>query len=213
MATPNIFSYATKELSQDAVICWLVACAAEATGSLRECGLAFVQALFRAGASDETGGVPVLGPDGERMAPYNGQCEVQKVWEPHPQYKRIDVYFQAQIDGKTVTFVIEDKTDTEAHGEQLAGHLEVVVGEKKKEDLIKPIYFKTGYVFSDEREAVEMEKYSGFEAKEMACFLGSQDATRENEILRHYWEYLVLPGRKEPVNSITLSELGRCRST
>ena len=65
MPTPNIFYYATKELSQDAVICWLVSCASEATGSLRECGLAFVRTLFQAGG-DEMGGVPVLGPDGEK---------------------------------------------------------------------------------------------------------------------------------------------------
>ena len=46
---PNIFRYATKELSQDALICWLVACAKEADGELRECGLAFVEALMRSG--------------------------------------------------------------------------------------------------------------------------------------------------------------------
>ena len=39
----------TKELSQDALICWLVACAKEADGELRECGLAFVEALMRSG--------------------------------------------------------------------------------------------------------------------------------------------------------------------
>ena len=93
------FSYAKKELSQDAVICWLVSCATEATESLRKCGLAFVRTLFQSGVSDETGGVPVLGPDGEKMAPYNGQCEVQNVWGPCTHNNRIDVYFQAQIDG------------------------------------------------------------------------------------------------------------------
>ena len=46
---PNIFRYATKELSQDAVICWLVACGREANGDLRECGLSFVRALMRSG--------------------------------------------------------------------------------------------------------------------------------------------------------------------
>ena len=55
MSIPNIFKYATKELSQDAVICWLVACAAEATGDLQKCGLEFVRTLFRAGKSDRTG--------------------------------------------------------------------------------------------------------------------------------------------------------------
>ena len=179
MTTPNIFSYATKELSQDAVICWLVSCAAEATGSLRKCGLAFVRTLFRAGGSDETGGVSVLGPDGEKMALHNGQFEVQNVWEPYRQYKRIDVYFQAQIDGKMVTFIIEDKTDTSAHSGQLERYLDSVRTDEETEDLIKPIYFKTGYIFSDEREEVEAGKYSVFEAEEMGSFLEGQEATRE----------------------------------
>ena len=51
---PNIFKYATKELSQDALICWLVACAKEETdGRLRECGRKFVRALMQSG--DEPG--------------------------------------------------------------------------------------------------------------------------------------------------------------
>ena len=186
---PNLFNYATKELSQDAVICWLVACATEATGDLQKCGLAFVRTLFRAGKSDQTGGVPVLRYDGEQDL-HDGPCDVSDVSRPSPQYDKIDVYFQAKVDGKMVSFIIEDKKDGSTDSKQLAGHLEVVIGDEEKEDLIKPIYFKTGYVFSDEREAVEKDKYSVFKAEDMTSFLGSQDATRENEILRQYAEYL-----------------------
>ena len=62
--------------------------------------------------------------------------------------------------------------------------------DEEEEDLIKPIYFKTGYVFSNERELVEKDKYSVFRAEDMANFLDSQDVTWENEILRQYAEYL-----------------------
>ncbi len=188
---PNLFDYATSELSQDAVICWLVACAAEATGDLQECGRAFVRALFRAGVSDGIGGVPVLGANGKSTAPYDGPCDVSDVSSLIPQYRRIDVYFQAKVDGKKVSFIIEDKTYTEAHSGQLARHIEVVTKDKEKEeDLIKPIYFKTGYMFSAERESVEKDKYSVFKAEDMKRFLDDQDATRENEILHQYAEYL-----------------------
>ena len=180
---PNLFDYATSELSQDAVICWLVACATEATGDLQKCGLEFVRALFRAGAS-------VLGPKGEPTAPYDGPCDVSDVSSPTPQYCRIDVYFQAKVDGKTVSFIIEDKTYTKYHSCQLARYIEAVSTDDEKENLIKPVYFKTGYVFSDEREVVECAKYSVFKAEDMASFLGNQDVTRENEILRQYAEYL-----------------------
>ena len=190
MSIPNIFNYATKELSQDAVICWLVACAAEATGDLQKCGLEFVRTLFRTGKSDQVGGVPVLDSDGELTAPHRGSCDVSDVSCPSPQYDRIDVYFQAKVDGKTVSFIIEDKKDGLTDSDQLARHLEVVIMDEEEEDLIKPIYFKTGYVFSDEREVVEENKYSVFKAEDMASFLGSQDVTWENEILRQYAEYL-----------------------
>ena len=151
-----------------------------------------MRALFRAGASDGTGGVPVLGPDGKPMAPYNGPCDVHDVGEPWPQHNRIDVYFQAQVDGKKVSFLIEDKTDSRDHSGQLAKYLDSVSTDELKEDLIKPVYFKTGYVFSDEREDVEGNNYSLFGAEEMKSFLDGQDAaaTRENEILRQYAEYL-----------------------
>lgn len=126
------------------------------------------------------------------MVSYDGPCVITNVRCPQPQYQKIDVYFQAEVDGQTVTFVVEDKTDTEVHGERLARHLEVVVGDDEEEDLIKPIYYKTGYVFSNEREAVEQEGFSVFQVQDMADFLDGQSATQENEILRQYAEYLAV---------------------
>ncbi len=187
---PNLFDYATSELSQDAVICWLVACAAEATGDLQKCGLEFVRTLFRAGKSDGIEGVPVLEANGESTPPYDGPCDVSRVNKPTRQYCRIDVYFQAEVDGKTVSFVIEDKKDSRDHSNQLARHLKEVINDKNNEDLIKPIYFKTGYMFSDEKESVKKNNYSLFKAEDMASFLRSQDVTQENEILHQYAEYL-----------------------
>lgn len=48
---PNIFHYATKELSQDAMSCWLIDWAGQNEDScverdLRACGREFVQALL-----------------------------------------------------------------------------------------------------------------------------------------------------------------------
>ncbi len=187
---PNLFNYATKELSQDAVICWLIACVAEATGDLQKCGLEFVRTLFRAGKPDPTGGVRVLGPDGESMVRHDGPCDVSDVTNIKRQYHNIDVYFQAKVDGKLVSFIIGDKKDGSAHSDQLARYIEAVSTDDEEKDLIKPVYFKTGYVFGDEREAVKKNKYSVFKAEDMARFLDSQDATRENEILCQYAEYL-----------------------
>lgn len=106
------------------------------------------------------------------------------------------------MDGQTVTFVVEDKTDTEVHGEQLARHLE--------EDLIKPIYCKTGYIFGNEREAVEQEGFSVF-VQDMADFLDGQSATQENEMLRQYAEYLaVYLEPRSPRCAVEISDKHTC---
>ncbi len=194
MATPNIFSCVTSERLQDAFVCYLVACANQTTSDrdLQECGLEFVRTLFRAGASNATAGVPVLDPDGEPMDPYVGPCKVSEVYDLKPQYKvkdgEIDVYFQAKVDGKKVAFIIENKIHTSEHDNQLARYLNSV--SKDEQDLIKAVYFKTGYVFSDERAFVECNKYSVFEAEDMKKFLAGQVATKKDEILRQYAEHL-----------------------
>ena len=191
MSTPNIFSYATKELSQDAFICWLIACASEATGPLRRCGLAFVRALFRAGTSGETKDIPVLDSDGNPMDPYNGLCEVSDVCTPVRQYQKIDVFFRAKVDGKMVSFIIEDKTDGQPGDGQLEKYRNSVIENNQMKDLIKPVYFKTGYMFNYEREDVEENNYSVFDSEDLKKFLDSHPkAIRESEILRQYMEYL-----------------------
>ena len=182
---PNIFKYATKELSQDAVICWLVACAKEATGQLRECGEEFVRELMRCGDNsiiDATNGLT------ER---YAGSYKVIGILEePKTQYQSIDVYFQAKVDGKVVSFVIEDKTHSEMHGEQLERYQNVVKHDNINEDLIKLIYFKTGYVFEDEREQAEKAGYSVFDSRAILKFLDSDRWASAHQILQQYADHL-----------------------
>ena len=191
MSTPNFFSFASGESSQDAFICWLIACATEATGHLQECGLAFIRALFRAGASDGIQDIPVLDSNGDPMAPHNGPCDVSNVKNLRTQYKWIDVYFQARVDGKQVSFIIEDKTNSQPRYGQLEGHLKSVIKNNQQKDLIKPVYFKTGYMFNYEREDVEENNYSVFDAEDLKKFLAShQDAIRQNQILCQYTKYL-----------------------
>lgn len=193
MSTPNFFSLASGESWQDTFICWLVACAIQAPDPLHECGLAFVRALFRAGSEDGTMDIPVLDSNGNLMAPYNGPCEVSDVCTPIRQYgkEKIDVYFQAKVDGEVVSFPIEDKINTQYHSNQLERSLDYIINDDQDEDLIKPVYFKTGYVFGDERESVEKDKYSVFKAEDFKNFLDHHpDAIREDQILRQYVEYL-----------------------
>ena len=182
---PNIFEYATKELSQDALICWLVACAREGNGGLRELGVAFMRALMKAD------GRSVLEVHNRRPGAYEGNCEIGRVLcGPKQQYKKIDVYFQAEVDGKRVSFLIEDKTHTEMHDDQLERYRDIVADDGIEEDLVKAVYLKTGYVFGDERDEAKRGGYAVFDAEDMLALLKEHAGAERHEIVRQYAEYL-----------------------
>ena len=140
---PNIFNYATKELSQDAVICWLIDWADRKGGqdkeddALRDCGRRFVKALL-----DEHGA--------------SLDRDIEKV-EIRQQDHSIDVL--ARINGRQV-LLIEDKTSTGDHSGQLKRYYEAVVGGKTglgevREENLFPIFFKTGNQSRGQDEIIE----------------------------------------------------------
>lgn len=121
---PNIFSFATTELSQDAFIAWLLAWAdlryESVDAQLHGCARKLIAAFF------EKHGKPM--PDFSNVAVTR-------------QSKNIDVL--CVLDG-TFAIVIEDKTHTEAHSNQLAKYLAVIQGRGYQPDNTLAIYFKTG---------------------------------------------------------------------
>ena len=125
---PNIFKYATKELSQDAVICWLIEWAYHdepGHEQLRECGQKFIEALFAKHDKE----IPQVG-------------EKPKVWT---QDNSIDVLSHI---GEYV-LLVEDKTGTKDHSGQLKRYYDKVLKGKTKakkvgKENILPIYLKTG---------------------------------------------------------------------
>ena len=128
-ARPNIFKYATKELSQDAIICWLLDWAYRDVKPeyepLRECGEKFIEALFaKAGKKAPT------------------HPEKVTIWQ---QDNGIDVL----ADIGEYVLLIEDKIDGQLDSEQLRKYYDrVVKGETesnvKCEENIIPIFLKTG---------------------------------------------------------------------
>ena len=127
---PNLFDFATKELSQDAMICWLIRWAddrlADTDRELHACGREFVQALLR-----EHGIESLL-----------GRVETTTI----QQDKSIDVLARV---GPDYVLLIEDKTGTKDHGGQLKRYYEAVtkghtkLGSVNPENVF-PIYLKTG---------------------------------------------------------------------
>ena len=127
---PNLFDFATKELSQDAMICWLIRWAdeqfADVDRQLHDCGRRFVSALLN---QHEGTNIP------ERF------CT-----EVFRQDKSIDVLARIRQDH---VLLIEDKTGSSDHSGQLKRYYDHVVDgetnlkEVRKESLY-PIYLKTG---------------------------------------------------------------------
>ena len=176
---PNLFGYATKELSQDAMICWLLEWAnseyRETDSALCDTGRRFAQAL--------------LAKHGQKIEVET--IEKVEVWR---QWDRIDVL--ARINGAQV-LLIEDKTDSNDHSDQLQRYYDAVQDEFPDADIC-PIYFKTGNYEHGERKRIE--KHSGYRFFDRCDFL---DVLRtypgQNASLKDFLDYL--QGLEDRTNS------------
>lgn len=121
---PNLFAYATSELSQDAFIAWLLSWASPQHAStdpyLHACAKRLIHAFF------EKHG---------RAVPDFSSVVVSR------QDERIDLL--CVVDGKFAV-IIEDKTDTCEHSDQLTRHLKEIKGRGYEPENVLAIYLKTG---------------------------------------------------------------------
>lgn len=168
---PNLFTYATSELSQDAWICWLVAHVdADARPALRHAARDFVALLWnRAHPEDRIAGDAIA-----RLAPGT----------PSRQYERIDVLFEVEVRGVRTVFVIEDKTGTSHHSEQLARYRAIVEAERHGDQLVL-VYLKTGHHF-DHDLAARAAGYAIVSLDDLVAFLHRHEEAIESDIFRDY---------------------------
>ena len=131
--TNNLFNYATSELSQDAFICWLASHALVDDDNkyisddcvLRECALEMIVMFVS-----------------EFRSKHFRLLSVQR------QVKKADVLLTAICDGKKYAIIIEDKTYTNEHDNQLLTYKTEIkkMFEEKNEDVeIRGVYYKTWY--------------------------------------------------------------------
>lgn len=181
MTKPNIFDYATSELTQDAFICWLVSWIEHPENApLHDCAKAFVAWLFNRRL---------------REMDWISKEEVQGLLDdsPHRQHgqARIDIYFKAQISGKPTVFIIEDKTHTSPHSGQLERGLSQTENECRHDDfepMIIPTYFKTGFINDQEKTDVKKARYQMVTGVDLYEFLrGHTEVTSEifDSYIRH----------------------------
>lgn len=121
---PNLFKFATSELSQDAFICWMLSWAKpeykDVDNNLHQCGVKLIESFFA--------------KHGKSLSSPIDEIEVIK------QDSYIDVLC---IINKKYVVLIEDKTGTKSHGSQLKRYLAEIKNRSYEEDNILPIYFKT----------------------------------------------------------------------
>ena len=177
---PNIFTFATKELSQDAMICWLISWAGQTKSSsledeeLRRCGLRFVRAFLNHSKGDRD--------------PVNVEAVFET--EIHQQERGIDVL--ARINGKHV-LLIEDKTVSKNYANQLSRYYSYVVEARTKlrevpNRNLYPIFLKTGNQSLANDRRVEKRKFKVFSRTDFLDVLNGYKG--HNSILLDFREHL-----------------------
>ena len=169
---PNLFHYATSELSQDAMLCWLFSWADEKhkgdDPALHDLGKKFLDSIYQ-----RTNGKP--------PANYHSI-------EIHQQDGGIDILCIVNGD---CAIIIEDKVGTKQHSDQLARYKEHVIQQGFPSERILPVYLQTG----DQSDYSEVKKhgYSAYERKDLLKVLESPSgrAAQDNsDVVANYFVYL-----------------------
>lgn len=172
MNQPNIFNYATSELSQDAVIAWLLEWAGTKYKSdnkqLHQLGLDFLHSL---------------------LAKQNIGINQISNLEIRLQFHKIDVFVSFQIGNKHYGIIIEDKVHTTDHNNQLKRYVNKIK-QIRSETVIVPIYFKTGYQVNLTR--IKENGYHHYTVKDLLGVLTKTKISQlNNEVLTQYHSYIL----------------------
>ncbi len=188
---PNLFSIATKELSQDAFIAWLIQWADDSCSddnpALCEAGKRFVKKLISLQYADV-------------------EIDVKNAWADR-QWENIDIL--AEVNNEYV-LIIEDKINTDEHDNQLERYKEIVEASYGKG--IKPvyIYFKTGLETMDNIRNIKEKGWAYFSRKDFLEFLQGQNP--KNDIYKDYLSNL-LEMQKESEKFVEYDKLNSWEAT
>lgn len=167
---PNLFRFATSELSQDAFICWLLSWAKfhyrASNRPLHDTGRFLLRRLLEVG----------------NIQPPTSYDKI----EINQQYKGIDVLVLVNDD---MAIIIEDKTYTESHSSQLERYLDTVRTDYPQRR-IAAIYLKTG-----DQSNYKAVEGAGFATLRRKAFLEVLQYGREqgvdNHIFRDFHHHLL----------------------
>lgn len=162
----NLFNYATKELSQDAFICWLMSYAKEgskADVALTECAKNLIKKFI---------------PDLE-----TANLDEIIVTEIEKQHKNIDVLLTVNNKYKVI---IEDKTSSMEHDNQLKRYYEEIKTEFPGFEVLG-IFFKTG--FQSDYSEVDSAGYIVFDLNTILKLFQPFVEKIHNNIFLDFYEY------------------------
>ena len=163
---PNIFDYATSELSQDAFICWLMSFAMKDSNEnkvLKECAKAFLRKFI----------------SGLQNVPSK---DIVLTEPPKTQYNHIDILLTVNDKYKVI---IEDKTSTKEHDNQLQRYADAVRNDFPKFEVCK-VFYKTGFQ-SDYSEVNEAD-YIIINRNDILTIMEPYYNVAGSDILNDYWE-------------------------
>ncbi|MCW3785499.1 PD-(D/E)XK nuclease family protein [Plebeiibacterium sediminum] len=170
ISKPNIFNFATSELSQDAILVWLLIWAEstykETDNALHQIGQSLLQAL--------------LNTKKIKLSTIDSMVIKQ-------QFYKIDIFIELHLKGKKIGIIIEDKVATSSHSNQLEVYLNRI--KKLNYDTIVPIYLKTGFQ-SDFTHEIE-NGYHPFTLLDLLKVLDCNERSSiTNNIFIDYYLYL-----------------------
>lgn len=164
----NLFQHATSELSQDAILAWLISWAdnkyATCYPQLHQTGRHFIAQLFTKA--------------GKQVPAYT-------TVKTHPQWNKIDLL--VKLDNHAI--LIEDKVYANAHGEQLKKYRQILQQTYNPENILS-IFLKTGY--QPDFTTVKEDGFHPFTAEDLMEVVkyGKNNAQVKNDIFAEFHTHL-----------------------
>lgn len=161
----NLFTYATSELSQDAFLCWLLSFAmadAQDCAGLRSCAETFLVTAI----PELAGAAHIFVEDISRQ-----MASIDILITINGQYK----------------LIIEDKTDTHEHSDQLSRYLSQV-SQRFPQYMVRGVYYKTG--FQSDYSAVREAGYTIIDRRQMLAIMNPLAEQIVNNIWQDYYAFL-----------------------
>lgn len=163
----NFFEQATDELTQDSFLSWLVSNTNDSV--IGKISKKFINFLWDEKNSLNEEKIEFVSAD--------------------RQFKKIDIIVNFKVNGKPHCLIIEDKTNSSEHSDQLQKYKdEVLSWPETSERPTSYVYYKTGELNDDEIKKTEKAGFRIVELKDIYNFFKTLNT--DSEIINHYSEHI-----------------------